>query len=243
MKDHLLIDGDQFLFRACAAVERDVRWDDMNHVLVANENEAWDCLQQMLSRIFERFDTEDCTVTLSSPPNFRLKIDPTYKGNRVLRKPLCYAAIRERLEAQHTCIAFPTLEADDVMGILATKPKSKVHNIIVSQDKDMKTVPATIWDGCDLVTYSEAEADYWHLYQTLIGDTSDGYKGCPGVGPKKAEKVLQEGEAEARWKRVLATYAKAGLTETEALAQARLARILRWSDWDSKAKQPILWTP
>ena len=36
---------------------------------------------------------------------------------------------------------------------------------------------------------------------------------------------------------------KAGLTEADALKQARLARILRWSDWNSETKTPILWSP
>jgi DNA polymerase-1 len=42
---------------------------------------------------------------------------------------------------------------------------------------------------------------------------------------------------------VVSLYAKAGLTEADALRQARLARILRWTDWDNKKKEPILWTP
>jgi hypothetical protein len=45
------------------------------------------------------------------------------------------------------------------------------------------------------------------------------------------------------WPRVLEAYTKAGLTEADALTQARLARILRWSDWDAKERKPILWTP
>jgi len=80
-----------------------------------------------------------------------------------------------------------------VMGILATKPGNREKYpslIVISQDKDMKTLPATVWNGKDLVTYTEAEADYWHMYQTLVGDAADGYKGCPKVGPVKAEKLL-----------------------------------------------------
>ena len=71
--------------------------------------------------------------------------------------------------------------------------KGQRQAIIVSQDgvKDMKTIPTIVWDGKDLLTISEPWADYWHLYQTLVGDTSDGYKGCPGVGKVKAEKLLE----------------------------------------------------
>lgn len=248
MKKLLLIDGDQFVYKATAALERETRWDDYNHVLYSNVVECWDTLQGMLKRIFERFDSTDHVLCFSAAPNFRQTIDPTYKGHRSPRKPLCYAELRERVDSEYTVRAMPGLEADDVMGILATKPM-KAQRIIVSQDKDMRSIPTTVWDGKDLHRVSEREADYFHLYQTLIGDTSDGYKGCPGIGPKKAEELLKTvwmGDCRRMdlwWKFVVAAYEKCGLTEADALIQARLARILRWSDWDSEKKEPKLWTP
>ena len=270
MKRQLLIDGDQFVFKACVAIEKEILWDDQNHVLYSNANEAWANLTGMLQRIFDRFRTEDHALTFSSTPNFRLGIEPTYKNNRVTRKPLCYAAMREKVEAAYNCVSMPGLEADDVMGILATKPHTAgVRRIIVSIDKDMRTIPATIWNGKDLLHIKEAEADRFYLYQTLIGDTTDGFAGCPGVGPVAAEALLTEpyvweayehtlksgvrkGDVEQRWRKgpaaspweaVVSTYAKAGLSEEHALTQARLARILRWSDWNTETKTPVLWKP
>jgi DNA polymerase I len=238
----LLIDGDQFLFKATAAVEEEIRWDQENHVLYSNVEKAWTNLQGMIKRIHERFDTAQHAVCFSTYPGFRSAIAASYKATRAARKPLCYAALRGRMEDTYTCVSMPALEADDVMGILATKP-GKVRRIIVSQDKDMKTIPGELWDGQDLLEITEAQADWWHLYQTLTGDTVDEYKGCPGMGPKKAEKLL-DAEAETPvWNRVVIAFIKAGLTEADALTQARLARILRWTDWDSKKKEPILWTP
>jgi len=251
-KKLLLIDGDEFIFRATAAIERETRWDDQNHVIYANENEAVFNLTGMIKRIFDRFETKEHVLCFSEPPNFRFTVDPSYKNNRAAsRKPLCYAALRERVKTTYRCKSMPGLEADDVMGILATKP-GRTQRIIVSQDKDMKTIPTTVWTGKDLLHISQEEADYNHLYQTLIGDTSDGYKGCPGVGPVKAEKLLNlaaESLADThphntvRWWRIVKAYEKAGLTEADALTQARLARILRFTDWDSEKKEPILWTP
>lgn len=241
----LLIDGDLYLHRACSAVERDVRWDEQNHVLVANFAQAWETLVKSLDRIFERFDTRDHVLALSTvvSPVFRLKVDQTYKSHRAeTRKPLCYFRARKQLEEEYNVVCFDGLEADDVCGILATKPGDR-ERIICSTDKDMKTIPATVWDRKDLRTYTEAEANYWHLYQTLTGDTTDGYKGCPGVGKVKAEKLLTNDDDKDKWSVVVAAYAHAGLTEDAALVQARLARILRWSDWDSEKKEPILWTP
>lgn len=247
----LLIDGDQFVFTATVAIEREIRWDDHNHVLYSNPDVAWDNFTGMLERIFERFETKDHALCFSSPNNFRYDVEPTYKSSRQgARKPLCYALVREMCDTHYNTLQMDGLEADDVMGILATKPGS-AQRIIVSQDKDMKTIPTTVWNGKDLLQIDEAEANVNFHYQTLIGDITDGYKGCPGVGPVKAEKILAKATLDVSpanywgdvWKAVVATYEKAKLTEADALQQARLARILRWSDWDYDKKVPILWTP
>ncbi len=248
----LLIDGDILLFRNTVAVEREVRWDEENHILFSNENDAWAGIERYIKRLAERFEPDVMLFALTQGPNFRLAVDPTYKGNRAdQRKPLAYTAARERLEAEYTTMKMPGLEADDVMGILATK-NPKQNTIIVSMDKDMRTIPCTLFNEKEVRKYSREEADYWHLYQTLIGDTSDGYPGCPGVGPVKAEKILAPEDGETgKWLSaghvfktcVVHEFEKAGLTEEDALRQARLARILRASDWDSEKKEPILWTP
>lgn len=244
----LLIDGDQFVFTATVAIERETRWDDHNHVLFSNADEAWQNFEGMMERIFERFETRDHVLAFTSPNNFRYGVDETYKSNRKgQRKPLCYSEVRRRCDAPdsgYNPVLMDGLEADDVMGILATKPGT-AQRIIVSQDKDMRTIPTTVWNGKDLLTISEAEADHWFLTQTLTGDITDGYKGCPGVGAVKAEKILTtlDDTMLTPWEAVVRAYEKAGLTEADALQQARLARILRWRDWDTEKKVPILWTP
>lgn len=249
----LLIDGDQYLHRGCAAVERDTRWDEENHVLSSNAVEAWEVVDGSIKKVFDHFGTTDHVLCLSEGEVFRKKIDPQYKANRAnTRKPLCFFELKDMLKEHYKCVSFSGLEADDVMGILATKPGGDTK-IIVARDKDMKTIPGKLWDGETFTVITEAGADYWHMYQTLVGDASDGYKGCPGIGPKKAEALLnsatvwEDGGKSAitypLWPIVVEAYIKAGLTEVDALRNARLARILRWSDWDSKLKQPILWEP
>lgn len=272
MRKLLLIDGDQFLFTACVAVEQEIRWDDQNHVLWSNADLARHNFDGMIQRIFDRFNTTDhvlCFSTDAAHPNFRLAIDSSYKGHRDARKPLCYAQMRRDVEAYYKCHTVDHLEADDLMGILATKPDQKKQPIIVSRDKDMKTIPATIWDGKDVVVQSEAEADRFHMYQTLVGDTADGYPGCPGMGDVSATALLdtpsimvpyehalksgpRKGETETRWKAeptdnvwkaIVSCYEREGRTEADAIVQARLARILRYRDWCPETKTPILWSP
>ena len=247
----LLLDGDQFVFTATVAIEQETRWDEHNHCLYSSPELAWNNFDGMVKRIFDRFETEDHAIIFSGANNFRYGVDPTYKQNRKdVRKPLCYAKVREWADEHFTTMVQEGLEADDLMGILATKPGT-AQRIIVSQDKDMKTIPGTLWTGKDLLQITEEEADLYFLTQTLTGDITDGYKGLPGCGPVKAEKmlkhVLENHEApstSALWHcAVVPAYVKAGLTEADALQQARLARILRWTDWDAENKKPILWTP
>lgn len=252
---HLLIDGDEFVHKAAAATEHETRWDEENHVLHSNEKKAFDILRDMLRRCFERFESTTYTMCFSAPrPYFRETLWDLYKAKRGDRKPMCFGVLKETVLSKCPCQLFAGLEGDDVMGILATQPGA--DRIIVSQDKDMRTIPATVWDGKTLYTYSEAEADYWHMWQTLVGDSSDGYHGCPGIGAVRASRLLDEARDKVKlmdaldasmsahlWPTVLTTFVKANLKEEDAILEARLARILRWDDWDRKEKKPILWVP
>jgi 5'-3' exonuclease len=251
-KPTLLIDGDLVLFKGTVAVEREICWDGENWTLHSNAEEAWVAVEDQLHKLFKRFKTEEHVIAFTSSPTFRHALSPSYKGNRVgQRKPVAYAATKERLGRKgYTIASEPALEADDVLGILATRNPD--DTIICSTDKDMRTVPCMLWDDKELTKITEAEADYKHLYQTLVGDASDGYPGCPGIGPVKAAKLLDATAwtsdcgltwPQAMWMQVAAAFEKAKLTEEDALLQARLARILRVEDWDAEKREPILWQP
>lgn len=235
----LLIDGDLLLYRCACGVETEVKWDEENHLLYSNVEDAWGLVQAQVKALKERFETTSVIIALSSSTNFRKELCSTYKGNRSgARKPLCFGDLREKTRDTWYTMELQDLEADDILGILATKPTNR-NQIIVSDDKDFASVPCKQFTKGEVAVYTQQQADYNHLYQTLVGDQADNYSGCPGIGPVKARKVLEKGG----WPEVVKAFEKAGLTEEEALLQARLARILRWEDWDSKKKEPILWTP
>lgn len=248
----LLVDGDEYLFKACAALETEIRWDDQNHVLFCNREEAWDVFVGSLNKLQDELESDRMYLAFSGEGNFRRDLYPTYKGHRG-RKPLCYADLYDRAHKSYTALHIDGLEADDLLGIWATSGKFGA-TILVSADKDMQTLPTTIYRDGEIRNVSDAQADWHWLFQTLTGDTSDGYPGCPGIGKVKAEKLLNEfyyGEAttevalvtKAAWEAVVRTYEAAGLTYDDALTQARLARILRAEDWDSKRKEVKLWEP
>ena len=137
----------------------------------------------------------------------------------------------------YNTIIYRRLEADDVLGILGT---SNPDTIIWSEDKDLLTIPARHWLNGEVVTITEAEANYNFFFQTLVGDNTDNYSGCPTVGPKTANKLLSFG---CRWDTVVDAFKAKGLSEEVALENARLARILRDGEYNTDTGEVILWQP
>lgn len=249
----LLIDGDMFAFRACASCEREVNWGQL-WTLHVDLEEAKARFTEILDNAVEHamVHLTDCLkadvaydikICFSSRTNFRKKILSTYKLNREgKRKPVAYRALVEWIKTIADTVEVDNLEADDCIGILATSPEMKDKCVVISGDKDMRCIPSYHYDFIrDLFEHITDDVAYKNfLTQALIGDTTDGYSGCPKVGKVTAEKLLN---ASCTWETVVSAYAKAGLSEDVALEQARMARILLSDNWDSKRKKVILWKP
>lgn len=244
----ILIDADMIVFEVCSAVETSIDWGDDLWTLHADAGEAKDRVDNRVQSIIDKIllklsyeGTYEILMCFSDTENFRKKILPTYKANRIgKRKPICYQAVVEWVQENYTCYQRPALEADDCIGILATIHKGT--SVAVSGDKDFRSIPCTLYNYQTGKFYAttEEEADRWHLTQTLIGDTTDNYTGCVGVGKVKAKKILGDNPT---WESVLQAFIQHGMTEHDAITQARVARILRASDYDFKSKKPILWSP
>jgi DNA polymerase I len=241
---HVLIDADVLVYKAACACEKAWEWEPGQWTYQADEFEAREALDREIEHIMLGLKADKFTLALTDKVYFRKAILPTYKGNRkAVKQPLVREPLRQWLLTERNARMQPGLEGDDVLGIMATNSQAKTEErIIVSEDKDMKTLPGR-YAKADLkvVEVSEDDANWWHLFQTLTGDITDGYTGCPGTGAVKATKILNTfGPC---WEAVVATYQKAKLTAQDALVQARVARILRASDYDFKRKEPILWKP
>ncbi len=235
----LLIDADFIVYKACAAAESEVDFGDDVILVTSNFSDALSATKRELTKIENKFGTFTSIILFfSDSVNFRKKILPEYKGHRNRKKPCGYKRIISALGEEYKVIIKPTLEADDTMGIYATKYPG---NIIVSPDKDMKQIPGQLYNFDETFTITPAEGSRWHLIQTCAGDQTDGYGGIPGIGVKRAVSLFED--KGYSWKTVLDAFKEKDLTEKEALINARLARILTADDYDFENKQPILWTP
>nr|WP_320145672.1 hypothetical protein [uncultured Anaeromusa sp.] len=248
----LLFDGDMFAYIACAKAEEEWTWPNGLHSIWSQEGECIttfdDDVCKVALKVLQEMKWEgpyEIMVCFSDPTGnyFRKHIYPSYKANRAdKRKPLCYTALVDWVKQHYQTLTIEGLEADDLLGILSTGPKEPEGSpaVIISKDKDFNCIPGWFYSMTEgkLKKVSEEEADRFHLYQTLIGDTCDNYPGCPGVGPVKAEKVLKEGT----WVEVAGAFEKAKLPESQALLMARVARILRYGEFNAK-EGVKLWEP
>jgi len=156
---------------------------------------------------FELFITT-CTKS------FRKKLAPSYKANR---KPNNYVWLLRNHFIINDAKFSDTLEADDLIAIRA-KELGKLNCIIVSPDKDLKTIGGLYWsyyripekdcfgdfiideEGNLVKTFKQREpiyltdddASFLFWQQMIIGDTADNIKGLHKWGKVKSEKILKE---------------------------------------------------
>ena len=235
----LLIDADFIVYKACAAAESEVDFGDDVILVTSSFGDAYRATKRELTKIENKLGSFSSMILFfSDSVNFRKKILPAYKGHRNRKKPCGYKRVISALKKEYKVIIKPTLEADDTMGIYATKYPG---NIIVSPDKDMRQIPGQLYNFDEIFTITPEAGAKWHLIQTCSGDQTDGYSGISGVGVKRAEALFKE--KGYTWKAVLEAFVEKGHSEEEALINARLARILTVDDYDFNKKEPILWAP
>jgi DNA polymerase I len=276
----LLIDADVFAYEAASFVEVETHWGDGYYTWHTDAEEVKRVFMRKVEEVNDTLKASKTILCLSDPDaNWRKSVYPQYKSHRAgVKKPLALRAVKSWLMEEHDAQMLPSMEGDDLLGILATSPNymAQAEKIVVSLDKDLKTIPGTYCrrplEGGgfpEIEKITKRQADDWHLIQTLAGDPTDGYPGCPGIGMVKAQRFVTErvgvqvfqhemkrgprkGQVEVRfeevpmddpWQVVVSHFEAAGLTEADALVQARVARICRATDYNPQTKEPILWTP
>ena len=234
----VLIDADILAFQVASAAEEPTQFDDDTWVLWADGKKACREIDSAIEAIQHMTGQGEAILCLTGKNNFRYSVSDTYKSNRSgKRRPMILAYLRQYMLDKYDAQQWDGLEGDDIIGILATGEYADDH-VIYSADTDLKTIPGTHWDdGLETEITPEAAREFFYV-QVLAGDATDGYKGCPGIGPIKAKRML---DADPSWSTVVAAYEKAGLTELDAIVQARQAYILHSTHYVNG--KPVLWTP
>lgn len=244
-----LLDADVINYQAAASAQRDYGGE-----IFANVAGAVEDAEAQIKKEMEQAGC-DSVILVYSPrngTNWRKLVMPKYKMHRkATPKPVCYGELRDALEQRWDSVSIDWLEGDDVFAMLQAKIPDSV---VVSIDKDMFTLPECNYLRPHTMAWpavtSQAAADKFWLHQVLMGDSTDGYKGVVGVGPKSADKILkpfykvtvdddgqhQESfDFDAAWEAVVDTFRSKG--QDNWFEQAQMARILRAGDYDSKNKR------
>ena len=171
-----------------------------------------------------------------------------YKGNRVkknmteeekkaaleYRKRINYA--KHYMVTKYNAELQVYIESEDMVAIRAYK--LGLDNVIIASiDKDMLQIPTEFYDYSKDSRFSitECKAQYNFWIQVLTGDSTDNIPGLPGIGPKKAEGILEcichEDDFNDRLAYIVAReYIKKQLPFQYFVEQCRLLRMLRTSE-------------
>jgi DNA polymerase-1 len=234
-----LIDGDIIAYRAAA-------WAH------GNQGDLHDVIERVEADVHDWQARAFCnkaiiTLSCSRDDNYRRDHYPLYKAHRTGDPPAMLNEAKSAIRNMALTVTMKRLEADDIMGILATGTKV-VNPVVITIDKDLRGVPGWHFnpDKEDFPVFvSEEAADNLFYTQWLTGDATDGFGGIKGCGPAKATKLLAAARADEvslDWA-CLDAYEAKGYSVEDALAQARCARILRLSDYNLEDKVVIPWTP
>lgn len=244
-----LIDADSFLYRVGFSLEEEL--DDGSYYV--DLTEAKYALDGLIESIMFETDADDYELWLTGDNNFRYSIAKKhlkhdYKYNRKdIRKPDKFKEMRNYLIKHYKAKVAPICEADDV--VVAKKTEAPDDYILCAIDKDViyQTIGKHFNFGkLEWVDVTLEESVWYAYYQTLVGDTTDGYKGAFRVGKVKAKKILRDpGELSERqlWARVLCTYRKCNQSKEEALATMRLANMHQLKRNKQGKFEVKLWTP
>ncbi|PSV88623.1 DNA polymerase I [Photobacterium leiognathi] len=196
----ILIDGSSYLYRAYHAAPNFTNSDGEPTGAVYG-------VVNMLRSMLRQFSTEHIAVIFDAKgKTFRDDMFPEYKANR----PPMPDDLRGQIEPLHAVIkamglpliSISGVEADDVIGTLATQASQQGMPVLISTgDKDMaqlvdqnitliNTMTDVVMDPAGVVDKFGIGPELLIDYLALMGDKVDNIPGVPGVGEKTAKALL-----------------------------------------------------
>ncbi|MCU9613655.1 5'-3' exonuclease [Caldibacillus lycopersici] len=205
----LLVDGMALLFRAFYATSATGQFMYNDQGIPTNAVNGF--LKHMFTAVNHFRPTHLAVCWDMGSKTFRNELYDDYKGNRTAAPDEMIPQFDLAKEAA-AAFSIPNIgvvgfEADDCLGTIATKCKTEADVLILTGDQDILQV---IDDGISVALLKKGFGNYQVFskaifmeekgYQPrqlidvkgLTGDTSDHYPGVRGIGPKTAEKLIQQ---------------------------------------------------
>jgi hypothetical protein len=200
----VLIDGDIIAYRAAFSTQ------DLS------EKDAKEKVDDLMNFIIDETvsfpfaSADDYQTYITGKTNFRFDIAKSapYKGNRAAtEKPKHLSLTRNHLSDKYSAIISVNEEADDLISKAAAA--LDYDCVVASIDKDMLQLPCWHYNfgRKDWSKVTPIEGTLFFYTQILTGDSADNIKGLYGIGPKKADKLLDGCDTEgSMWDVVFKAY-------------------------------------
>jgi DNA polymerase-1 len=202
MKKIYLVDVSSMFFRAYYAIR------PLNTPSGIPVNAIYGFLA-MITKLFKEEKPDYMVFTYDrKEPSFRKDLYPEYKAHRTaMPDDLAVQVPYIKKLADYLgvpALEVPQYEADDIIGTLVKLGLKHHHEVvIVSGDKDFGQLiqkHVVLYDTMKDVKYDEVgvfekwgvRPDQFIDYLALVGDTSDNIPGVAGIGPKGAQKLLEQ---------------------------------------------------
>ena len=199
----ILVDGSYYLFRTYHALPK-----TMQNTQGLMTNAIRGTLNALLKLMRRYHPTHMAVCFDTKSPTFRHKLSDDYKAGR----PPIDVELVQQIPYIHrlvTALGIPLLriegaEADDIIGTMAYRAVAQGHHVVISTgDKDMAQLvndsviledsfTGKITDTEGVIEKFGVKPTQMIDLLTLMGDTSDGIKGVPGIGKKTAKDLLNE---------------------------------------------------
>lgn len=240
----LLIDGDWVCYSVACAVETKNPFDETAEPII-DIGLGRTIIENKIENCIDRLDADLVEVHFSCKreDNWRRDLVPSYKMNRAGKEaPAALLPLIAHTKAIYPHFTEERLEADDTIGMASTSQKG---TCIVSIDKDFLTIPTNIYNPMKDILKKQTRVNAFKsfIYQVIIGDSSDGFKGIPNAGPKKALAFIAKHSNNLSniWEPLVELAEKHEVDEEYLLTQARMAHILQDGDYNWITKEIKLW--
>jgi 5'-3' exonuclease len=174
-------------------------------------SEVFDAIMTKFRMVVAKVPGALVGVCLDSPKSWRKEMEPTYKASRE-KLPNEFYGLCDKVQARlrqdgHLLWEAPGFEADDLLAAACEAAAKAGHDVTVATgDKDMMQLVSLDHLGqqvrilklstlefmveSDVVTKTGVRPEQIGDMLALCGDTADGVKGVPSVGPVQAAKML-----------------------------------------------------
>lgn len=168
----LIVDSDHVVWRAAGSCEPTKKKPQLE-----DETFAIARAEAIMADLRYTFNDAPMELYIGGEGNWRHEVYPEYKANRKDKtRPTHLNAVREFLVVKYGAHIVNEREVDDECGIRLTQENTQGNDaVLVSLDKDLKTVPGKHYNFVTRVheTVSPVQALRYFYGQVITGDQSD----------------------------------------------------------------------